>query len=510
MQVRSSHCLGLQVGMPQPQQVPGSSGWEAPAAFDDARGSADLNHSQPEGLLRGGMSSELQQQVHRSQPVHMHMDKGLPSQSLGLGVHTPEQPPQQKAPGPTRAEAQQQPQHKVGQLSCPAGAHWLLLQVMAACPRLWLRHCCGPGCLVIACWLHGWLASGMTHSSPQTGILLPCCLTCPAAFRACGLRTGLPNPSSKLLRHAVQKPQQEEQEWQEVAAQLQPVPQGQQKPDPIAAPKRSGPGGPVGPVGPVSRPAPAAASKPAEEAGRPWGPAPTVQDFTERMFGGQGDSSQALQAQLEPKVAPWAGSRQGGAGGLCMVLSHKGPVGAGLTLALVIPLRNAFAAAQVHCPAPPMHHFLDGRAGSGLAPNVSLGHRNLLHGSGVHMKACSGLQAMPRRGCSPRLPLVCKCCLPCMAQLWPAGDSKSLVDIQKEEAAQAAAQRAAQPPPPPPAAPQLTGWARATAAPMPSTGETPGAAELGMCSPVVGRQVCAASCTGRDLLLQAICAHWQP
>eukprot|EP00891_Asterochloris_glomerata_P008921 jgi/Astpho2/8921/fgenesh1_pg.00133_%23_4_t len=258
-----------QASVPQPQQVPSSSGWEAPAAFSDARASADLSHSQPEGLLRGNMSSELQQQVHPSQPAPMHMGKGLQSQGLGLGVHAPEQPPQQKAPGPSRAEAQPQPQHK--------------------------------------------------------------------------------------------KPQQEEYEWQEVAAQLQPVPQVQQKPDPIAAPKRSAPGGPVGPMAPVSRPAPAAASKPAEDAGRPWGPAPTVQDFTERMFGGQGDSSQTLQAQPESKVAPWAGSKQGG-----------------------------------------------------------------------------------------------------------PGDAKSLVDIQKEEAARAAAQSAAQPPPPPPAAPQLAGWARATAAPMPS------------------------------------------
>ena len=66
------------------------------------------------------MSSELQQQVHHSQPAHMHMGKGLPSQGLGLGGHLPEHPPQQKAPGPSRAEAQQQPQHKVGQLCCSA------------------------------------------------------------------------------------------------------------------------------------------------------------------------------------------------------------------------------------------------------------------------------------------------------------------------------------------------------------------------------------------------------
>ena len=185
------------------------------------------------------------------------------------------------------------------------------------------------------------------HSRPKTGILLPCCLTCPAACGPCGLCTALPILSSQAACHAVQKPQQEEYEWQEVAAQLQPVPQAQQKPDPIAAPKRSAPGGPVGPV---SRPAPAAASKPAEEAGRPWGPAPTVQDFTERMFGGQGDTSQALQAQPEAKVAPWAGSKQGGPGELCMVLSHKAAVGAELTLAFVISLRNSDLARLCSCP----------------------------------------------------------------------------------------------------------------------------------------------------------------
>ncbi len=205
-------------------------------------------------------------------------------------------------------------------------AHRLLVQGMAACPRLPLRHCCGPGCLVIVCWLRCWLASGLIHSKPKTGILLPCCLICPVAFSAFGLCTALPTLSSKLPCYPVQKPQQEEYEWQEVAAQLQPVPQVQQKPDPIAAPKRSAPGGPVGPMAPVSRPAPAAASKPAEDAGRPWGPAPTVQDFTERMFGGQGDSSQTLQAQPESKVAPWAGSKQGGPGGLCIVLSLHGAV----------------------------------------------------------------------------------------------------------------------------------------------------------------------------------------
>ena len=112
--------------MPQLQQVPGSSGWEAPTAFGDARAPADFNNSQPEGLLRGVVSSELQQQVHHSQPAHMHMGKVLSSQGLGLGVHTPEQPTQQKAPGPSRAEAQQQPQHKVSScvgLQCtPAAA----------------------------------------------------------------------------------------------------------------------------------------------------------------------------------------------------------------------------------------------------------------------------------------------------------------------------------------------------------------------------------------------------
>lgn len=81
------------------------------------------------------------------------------------------------------------------------------------------------------------------------------------------------------------------------------------------------------------------------------------------------------------------------------------------------------------------------------------------------------------------------CCRPYMARLSPTGDAKSLVDIQKEEAARAAAQSAAQPPPPPPAAPQLAGWARATAAPMPSAGETQGAAQLGMCSASVGCQL---------------------